>query len=273
MNSVTVGEASGSPPRISLANAQFWGNARLVKKYARPGLRPVEADILDRYGEDLSKRTLELGCGAGRLTSELSRLGGEVHGIDLSRAMIEYCQRTYPDVSFSQRDLRDLGGFGDGSFEAVLAPFNVLDVLDDAERRVALDELHRILGAGGLLVISSHNRGSAAGVARPRPRLSRDPRQTVASIVYFPARLRNSRRLRKLESSTVDFEVINDSAHNYSLLHYYISRDSQERQLEEHGFELLECLDLDGLRVERGELAPQSPELHYVARRLDGGRA
>ncbi len=268
MDAVSTGKDAETQSGSTRANAQFWGSAKLVKKYARPGLRRVEADILARYGEQLSKRTLELGCGAGRLTRELGGLGGAVHGIDLSPEMVQYCRRTYPEIAFSQRDLRDLGGFGDGSFDAVFAPFNVLDVLGDSERGDVLDELHRVLADSGLLVISTHNRGSAASVTGPRPRLSRNPRQTLASIVYFPRRLRNSRRLRPLQSSNGHFELINDSAHNYSLLHYYISRDSQEHQLAAHGFELLECLALDARRVEPGGLAPDSPELHYVARRI-----
>jgi hypothetical protein len=36
------------------------------------------------------------------------------------------------------------------------------------------------------------------------------------------------------------------------------------------GYELLECLDLEGRCVERGESAAKCPELHYVARRADG---
>jgi hypothetical protein len=49
------------------------------------------------------------------------------------------------------------------------------------------------------------------------------------------------------------------------LLHYYIGRDDQQRQLAETGFELLECLDVDGGRVDAGEPHPD-PWLHYIAR-------
>ena len=92
-------------------------------------------------------------------------------------------------------------------------------------------------------------------------------RSVAAGIVRFPRRFANHRRLRRLERSGADYAIVNDSAHHYALLHYYISRDDQERQLAEHGFELIESLDLDARPVDGGELAPSSSELHYVARR------
>ncbi|MBV8952614.1 MAG: hypothetical protein JO179_00660, partial [Solirubrobacterales bacterium] len=49
------------------------------------------------------------------------------------------------------------------------------------------------------------------------------------------------------------------------LLHYYIGRDEQARQLEQLGYELVECLDLEGVPVPPGARS-QSTELHYVAR-------
>ena len=52
----------------------------------------------------------------------------------------------------------DLGDVPDASLEAVVGTCNVIDVLDDADRRALLVELRRILVPGGLLVFSSHNR-------------------------------------------------------------------------------------------------------------------
>jgi len=61
--------------------------------------------------------------------------------------------------------------------------------------------------------------------------------------------------------------VLNDEAHEYGLLHYYIGRDAQERQLRAAGLELIECLDPDGGPVPGGRDGA-GPWLHYVARRL-----
>jgi hypothetical protein len=73
-----------------------------------------------------------------------------------------------------------------------------------------------------------------------------------------------------MQRTAPDHAILVDEAHDYTLLHYYISRDAQERQLAEAGFELLECLDIDGRPVPPGTDAEGSSELQYVAVLRDG---
>jgi hypothetical protein len=148
----------------------------------------------------------------------------------------------------------------------VLAPFNVLDVLGDEERRGVLEEIRRIVAPGGLLIMSSHNREYAPRIGPGVRVLLGSPRRPGESIRNLPRRVRNRRALRPLERSETGYSIRNDEAHDFSLLHYYISRDAQERQLAEHGFELIECRDLDGQLVPQHAAAERCPELHYVAR-------
>jgi len=249
-------------------NAEMWARGDFVDFYATRKLRPVEAMLLDRYREALAGRVLELGCGAGRLTGHLCELAQVVHGVDLSPVMVAYCQQTYPQATFSEGDLRDLSQCGSGSFDAIVAPFNVLDVLGDAERRRVFSEVRRILDSGGLLIMSSHNRRYTPRIGTTIRLYVVDPRRPAASIRSLSRRLRNRRRLRPLQRAENDYAILNDEAHDFSVLHYYISRDAQERQLTESGFELLECRDLNGRLVQVGEVAARCPELHYVARRL-----
>jgi SAM-dependent methyltransferase len=249
-------------------NAEIWAEDDFVEFYASRELRPVETMLLARHRDELAGRVLELGCGAGRLTGHLIELAEAVHGLDLSGAMIRYCRRTYPRASFSEGDLRDLSRFGQGSFDAVLAPYNVLDVLGDDERREVLAEIRRVVVAGGLLIMSSHNREYAPRLGFAIRVLLGSPRRPGASIRKLPRRVRNRRALRPLERSETGYSIRNDEAHDFSLLHYYISRDAQERQLTEQGFELIECLDLDGRIVAPHGSAARCPELHYVARAL-----
>jgi SAM-dependent methyltransferase len=252
-------------------NAARWEQGEFVELYANRELREVESAIISRHASDLSGRVLELGCGAGRLTGHLIEVAQEVHGIDLSPTMVGYCRRAYPRGTFSVGDLCDLAGFASGSYQAVVAPFNVLDVLGDTARRGVLDEVHRLLSANGLFVLSSHNREYARRISttlRVWLRLAvGSPRRPLTSIRNLPRRFGNRRRLHPMEHVEDDHAVLNDEAHDFSVLHYYISRDAQERQLSEHSFALLECLDLDGLAVPPGETAAHSSELHYVARR------
>jgi SAM-dependent methyltransferase len=248
-------------------NERVWGTGRFLGEYASRGLRPVEVIVLAEYREDLRGRILELGCGAGRLTGYLAQLGTSTHGIDLAPAMVEYCRRQYPAATFSVDDLRDVGRFDPGSFDAVVAAYNVIDVVGDADRAAILRGIHQTLSPGGLLILSSHNRAVADRLGRGRGLGGRTLAGIAEALIRLPRRMRNRRRLRRFEARHAGYAILNDSAHDYSVLHYYIERDDQERQLERFGFELLACLDLDGQPVARGERAPWSPELHYVARR------
>jgi SAM-dependent methyltransferase len=247
-------------------NAEFWARGENVSYYATDELRAAERTLLERHRDALAGRVLELGCGAGRLTGHLCELAQVLHAVDISPAMVAFCRNRYPRAVFSEADLRDLSQFEDDSFGAVVAPFNVLDVLGDGERHRALNEIRRVLVAGGLLIMSSHNRGYRPRIAAGIQVIIGSPRRPAASVRSLPRRLRNRRRLRRLEHAENGYAIVNDDAHDFSVLHYYISRDAQERQLADEGFELWECLDLDGRDVPAGAAAASCPELHYVAR-------
>jgi SAM-dependent methyltransferase len=248
-------------------NAEVWAKGEFVDFYATRRLRTVETMLLERHRDALGGRLLELGCGAGALTGRLCEVARSVHAVDISPAMVAYCRRTYPKATFSEGDLRDLSRFERGSFDAVVAPFNVLDVLGDAERRRVLEEIHAVLVLGGLLIMSSHNRGYAPRIGAAMRAIVGDSRRPLESIRHLPRRLRNRRRLVRLEREEDGYALVNDEAHDFSVLHYYISRDAQEHQFAEQGFELIECLDREGRLVAAGEAAAHCPELHYVARR------
>jgi SAM-dependent methyltransferase len=181
--------------------------------------------------------------------------------------MVDYSNRTFPDAKCQVGDFQDLSAWADGTFTAVFAPCNVLDVLTDKERRAMLREIRRVLAPGGLLAMSSHNRGFMAKLKRPTHVRRTDPLRFAWDLVRVPRRVRNSRRLVGLQEQHPDFAIVNDSAHEYSLLHYYISRDDQARQFADEGFELVEALDLDGRTIAAGQAAEDYVELHYVARR------
>jgi SAM-dependent methyltransferase len=267
---VSAGQPGRTSPRNSGdVNARVWGRGALLHHYTRGGLRAAESDLFERHREALSGRVLELGCGGGRLTAHLISIADTVVGIDIGPSMVEYCRKRYPQGQFLVRDIRELRDLETGSFTGVVAGFNVIDELDDRERRSLLDDMHRVLVPGGTLILSSHNLGSASLIKPPLQNLSINPIRTANRLARLPRALRNHRRLKPMEQRGADHAILNDVAHDYSLLHYYISRDGQERQLADHGFELLECVDLDGTPVGPGDPAFGSHELHYAARRGD----
>lgn len=259
--------SAGPGSEQSRHNADLWSRGTFVGYYAKDDLRPAESVLLERNREQVSGRVLELGSGAGRLTGHLIAISREVHGVDISPAMVAYCQRTYPTGVFSVGDLTDPSAFQASAFDAIFASFCVLDVLDDAQRSAALDGIHGHLVPGGLFVLSSHNHAFAPFNRKPTQILARNPRRVLANVLAVPRRTRNYRRLAPHIREEPGYAVLVDEAHDFSLLHYYIGRDAQELQLNEHGYELIECLALDGTTVARGEDAAHCPELHYVARR------
>jgi SAM-dependent methyltransferase len=252
-------------------NAERWALGEFVDSYATRELRPVEEKLIERHREPLGGRVLELGCGSGRLTGYLSELSPSVLGVDISPAMIAHCELAYPRATFGVGDLRDTSALESGAFDVVVAGFNVLDVLGDRARREVLSDIRRLLATDGLLIMSSHNRAYALQ-GRTTVRLwirllVGSPRRPLVSIRSLPRRFANRARLRPRQHVEDGYAVLNDEAHDFSVLHYYISRDDQERQFSECGYRLLECLDLDGRLVSPGEAARHCPELHYVARR------
>jgi SAM-dependent methyltransferase len=257
---------SGEASTQALLNAEVWSRGNFVGDYARKDLRPPESALLDRFGAEIAGRVLELGCGAGRVTGHLIQRAREVVALDVSPAMISYCRDTYPGASFEVGDLIDLSRFQEGSFDAVVASFCVLDVLDDADRRRTLAAIRRLLVPNGVLIASSHNIHYAPHIAAPTRVLSRSPLRMLRNVLRTPVRVRNHRSLRALEHFESDYAVLVDEGHEFSLLHYYISRDAQQRQFEEQQFAFLECLDMTGSPVGPGQAAASCSELYYAAR-------
>ena len=183
---------------------EFWAKADLVHAYAGGDLRPVEVTLLERHRDALSGRVLELGVGGGRVTRHLCAIATDVHGIDVSAAMVEHSRAAFPDATIVQRDLRDLSLYDDESFDALVAAFNVLDILDHDDRRLALAGFARVLAPGGLLIMSSHNRAHAPLVVGPTRRLLGNVRagrlrSAAGDLVRLPRSIANRRRLEPHE--------------------------------------------------------------------------
>ncbi len=106
-----------------------------------------------------------------------------------------------------------------------------------------------------MLVFSSHNLGCESLVAPPGLRLGLNPLRAIPRLARLPRGLSNRARLGGLQEREYGYAILNTPAEDYSLLHYHVSRDAQERQLGQHGFLLLECLAPDGAAVGVGAIA------------------
>ncbi len=275
---VVVRGIQGTEAAVSVTqsgvNGRMWRSGRFLRAYDNRVLIPGEVRLLVRYSSYLSGRVLDLGCGAGRVLYYLVMLGADAHGLDLSVAMVEHCRRTIPEATVVQGDLATLTEHVEGRFRMVLAPNNLLDVFNDAERRHVLGQIREILDPDGVLIFSSHDLahlenphqgGNGHQRAMLRKLLTSSPHDIARSASGQLISVRNHRRLGPLQERHDDYAIVNDASLNYSLLHYYIRRDDQEKQLNELGFELLECIDTEGAVVPPGASGP-TDYLHYVAR-------
>ena len=244
-------------------NEATYRRADVVSAYAdQATLQEGEARVVARLGDLQRVRMLDIGVGGGRTTAYFADRVQTYAGIDYSAELVAATRTNFPDVDISHGDARDLSNFPDASFDLVLFSFNGIDYVSDLGRRQALGEVKRVLAPGGAFVFSSHNRDYGRLGLTPwrQRRLGRTmAKQSLSALVHTRRRM----QMRRRELVGPDFAIVNDDAHRWSLLTYYISSGDQVAQLQAAGFEEVETFDQWGHAAE-GER--RSVWRHYVAR-------
>lgn len=105
------------------------------------------------------RRTLDLGCGEGRLSRDLKALGHAVVAVDASATMLTAAREADPSIETHLADAAALP-FVDGAFDCVIAFMSLQDV-DDFER--AIRESARVLEPGGRLCLAIAHPINSAG--------------------------------------------------------------------------------------------------------------
>ena len=96
------------------------------------------------------KRILDLCCGTGRAAGAASALGAHSEGVDVSSAMVEEAQTTFPAVSFEIGDAEAIPK-DDSIFDAVICSFGVMHV---GSPDTMFQEIARVLKPGGRVALS-----------------------------------------------------------------------------------------------------------------------
>ena len=111
-------------------------HTQMLEGYVRPG-----------------DRVLDAGCGPGRFTLEMLRLGAHVTALDISPGQLELLRARVPDVETVTGDITDLSRFPADEFDVTVCFGGPLSyVLDRADHAVA--ELARVTRPGGHVLVS-----------------------------------------------------------------------------------------------------------------------
>jgi SAM-dependent methyltransferase len=112
------------------------------------------------------RRTLDLGCGEGRVSRDLKEMGHRVVGVDVSATMLTAARVTDPSIDTCLADAARLP-FADRSFDCVIAFMSLQDV---DEMATAIEEAARVLETGGRLCLAIvHPLNSAGRFADDEP--------------------------------------------------------------------------------------------------------
>jgi len=130
-------------------------------KKADNGLWISEKVLIDRYFKPGST-ILDVGCGTGRTTIPLYRLGYRVLGIDITPEMIQNARKIAKiknlDISYEVGDATQLK-YKNNSFDNVIFSNNGFGQIPGRGNRLnAIKEIYRVITPNGCFIFTSHAR-------------------------------------------------------------------------------------------------------------------
>ena len=237
--------------------------------------RPEDIGFFIDYSKKANGRTLEVGCGTGRVLVPTAVSGCEITGLDLSPYMLKICQEKLAkqpgDVQSRVRLIQgDMTSFNTGeTYSLVTTPFRPFQhLISVEEQKACLSYANKHLVPHGLLILDLFQ------VFLPR---LYDPKYMTEREDVGNLQLPDGRKLR-CTNRTAAFH--RDQQYNDIELIYYVTHpDGQTKRLV-HAFsfrhffryEVEHLLALSGFKVvelfgdfDRSEFSNDSPEMIFVA--------
>jgi ubiquinone/menaquinone biosynthesis C-methylase UbiE len=101
----------------------------------------------------VGQEALDFGCGAGRSTRFLKKLGFEVTGIDISSSMIDLAKAVDPDGNYRRVDDGDFSSLESRRFDLILCAFTFDNIPGTGKRSELLRALRAMLNDEGRVIL------------------------------------------------------------------------------------------------------------------------
>lgn len=116
--------------------------------------------VLETFTDPSALSLLDVGCGTGDLTQELSTSFKQITGIDLDVGMLEIARKSTPEnVEYQSLNMLDIGKrLGVGTYDGILCFGNTLVHISEPEHISAfIHQAHTVLADSGKLLIQIIN--------------------------------------------------------------------------------------------------------------------
>jgi SAM-dependent methyltransferase len=243
---------------LDRVNRRTYASAKVVAWYDDLDfIHQPEAVILQKLTPFIKdKKLLDIGIGGGRTTKFLLEISKNYTGIDYTPQCVQVVKCKYPEANILCCDARDLSAFDDESFDFVLFSFNSIDYVAHEDRIKVLREIRRVLLPDGFFMFSTHNRDYRYFNKFPWQEGVRFDlnflKNCLGTLAFIPRHL----IMKRHEIYTAEYAIINDNAHGFSLLAYYIGIGEQMKQLKGAGFVNVEVYDWDGKQIDNDTVFP-----------------
>lgn len=128
---------------------EYWNSVADTKEFTTP----MQSAVFCRY-VNRDAAILDVGCGYGRVLSELHALGfRNLCGIDFSEKLIARSKRQFPYLDLRVMESENID-FPDASLDAVLLCAVLTCIVADRDQEALIAEIRRVLKPGGLLYVN-----------------------------------------------------------------------------------------------------------------------
>ena len=144
---------------------------------------------------------------------------------------------------------------------------SLLDVGIGAGRTTAF--LAPACNPNGIFIFSSHNRDHKLYPAYhwKNLQLTINPKRMARRMIGYLTGIINAIKHRAQQIQTDDYAILNDQAHHYTMLTYYISGKKQIEQLNASGFAVEGLWGMKGERLKEDEIYVGGYNVYYLAKR------